>query len=142
MFGRDQRSRGRSRKVDEACELEMEAGKKEVAERDKVVSILERELEKTRTALGISNGKLKLKEEVAAAAMAAQKSAEQSLRLADIRATEFRNRMEELSRQLEAIDSGNRDRRKVRHRCWPWQSLRDSINNAGPPLPEIQALLP
>nr|AND01134.1 hypothetical protein [Linum usitatissimum] len=127
----------------EACELEVEAGKKEVAERDKVVLILKRELEKTRTALGISNGKLKLKEEVAAAAMAAQKAAEQSLRLADIRATEFRNRMEELSRQLEAIENGNRDRRKVRHRCWPWQSLRDSMNNAGQRrLPEMQALLP
>ncbi|CAN0902784.1 Uncharacterized protein At3g49055 [Linum grandiflorum] len=121
----------------EACELEVEAGKKEVAERDKVVWILKRELEKKKAELEISNGKLKLKEEVAAAAMAAQAAAEQSLQLADIRATEFRNRMEELSRQLEAIESRNRrDRRKVRDRCWPWQGLRQR------PLPEMQALLP
>ncbi|XWS61187.1 hypothetical protein CRYUN_Cryun07bG0104000 [Craigia yunnanensis] len=56
----------------EACELEVEAGKKEVEERDKVVVILKQELEKTKAALEISNGKLKLKEELAAAAMAAQ----------------------------------------------------------------------
>ncbi|CAN1264699.1 Uncharacterized protein At3g49055 [Linum perenne] len=127
----------------EACELEVEAGKKEVAERDKVISIMKQELEKTRAALKISNSKLKMKEEVAAAAMAAQAAAEQSLQLADTRATEFRNRMEELSRQLEALESRDRVRQKVRHRCWPWRGLTDSMNNARQRrLPEMQALLP
>ncbi|CAN1751735.1 Uncharacterized protein At3g49055 [Linum perenne] len=127
----------------EACELEVEAGKKEVAERDKVISIMKQELEKTRAELKISNSKLKMKEEVAAAAMAAQAAAEQSLQLADTRATEFRNRMEELSRQLEALESRDRVRQKVRHRCWPWRGLTDSMNNARQRrLPEMQALLP
>ncbi|OMO98162.1 putative ATP binding protein [Corchorus olitorius] len=42
----------------EACELEVEAGKKEVEERGKL-----QELEKTKAALEISNDKLKLKED-------------------------------------------------------------------------------
>ncbi|KAL1069776.1 hypothetical protein V6Z11_D12G288000 [Gossypium hirsutum] len=63
----------------EACELEVEAGKKEVEEREKLVVILKQELDKTKTALEISNGKLKLKEELAAAAIAAQAAAERSV---------------------------------------------------------------
>ncbi|KAH7538048.1 hypothetical protein FEM48_Zijuj03G0157900 [Ziziphus jujuba var. spinosa] len=60
----------------EACELEVEAGKREIEERDEVVGILRQELEKTKTALDISNPKLTQKEELAAAAQAA---AEKSL---------------------------------------------------------------
>ncbi|KAK9292786.1 hypothetical protein L1049_020766 [Liquidambar formosana] len=51
----------------EACELEVEAGKHVVEERDKVAAILQQELEKTKAALDISNSKLKLKEDLAAA---------------------------------------------------------------------------
>ncbi|XWS50492.1 hypothetical protein CRYUN_Cryun12cG0091800 [Craigia yunnanensis] len=78
----------------EACELEVEAGKKEVEERDKVVVILKQELEKTKADLEISNGKLKLKEELAAAGMAAQAAAEVSAAGCS-RATGLRERIEE-----------------------------------------------
>ncbi|KAF2320443.1 hypothetical protein GH714_027525 [Hevea brasiliensis] len=66
----------------EACELEVEAGKKELEERDKVVVILKQELERRKAALEISNGKLELKKELATAAMAAEAAAEKSLQLA------------------------------------------------------------
>ncbi|XP_052204742.1 uncharacterized protein At3g49055 isoform X2 [Diospyros lotus] len=133
----------------EACELEVEAGKNAVEERDKVVSILKLELDKTKSALDISNSKLKLKEELAAAAMAAQAAAERSLQLADSRASELCERIEELTRQLEKADSREHRRHKVRHCCWPWQTLKvnpsgtDSRNqNIRQMLPEMQALLP
>lgn len=131
----------------EACELEVEAGKNVVEERDKVVSILKQELEKTKAALDISNGKLKLKEELATAAMAAQAAAERSLELADSRSAGLNERIEELTKQLEEIENRERSRHKMRRICWPWRSL-----NVNPPpnntstrgkrmLPEMQALL-
>ncbi|KAF5959995.1 hypothetical protein HYC85_001204 [Camellia sinensis] len=128
----------------EACELEVEAGKNVVEERDKV-----QELEKTKAALDISNGKLKLKEELAAAAMAAQAAAERSLKLADSRAAGLHGRIEELTRQLEEAESRERNRHKVRHICWPWRFLKaNRANNTNPRfrnssrmLPEMQALL-
>ncbi|XP_028084005.1 uncharacterized protein At3g49055 isoform X2 [Camellia sinensis] len=128
----------------EACELEVEAGKNVVEERDKV-----QELEKTKAALDISNGKLKLKEELAAAAMAAQAAAERSLKLADSRAAGHHGRIEELTRQLEEAESRERNRHKVRHICWPWRFLKaNRANNTNPRfrnssrmLPEMQALL-
>ncbi|XVF53584.1 hypothetical protein PTKIN_Ptkin05aG0110000 [Pterospermum kingtungense] len=133
----------------EACELEVEAGKKEVEERDKVVMILKQELEKTKSALEISNGKLKLKEELAAAAMAAQAAAEKSLQLADRRAAGLRERIEEVTKQLEEAESRERSRRKVRHICWPWRPLKmnitnntnNRVQNVKRMLPEMQALL-
>ncbi|GFY84184.1 hypothetical protein Acr_03g0009580 [Actinidia rufa] len=134
----------------EACELEVTAGKNIVEERDKVVLILKQELEKTKAALDISNGKLKLKEELAAAAMAAQAAAERSLQLADSRAAGLHERIEELTRQLEEADSKERTRRKIRHICWPWRALRANIppngtnartQNFKRMLPEMQALL-
>ncbi|OMO71771.1 putative ATP binding protein [Corchorus olitorius] len=97
----------------EACELEVEAGEKEVEERDKLVVILKQELEKTKAALEISNGKLKLKEELATAAMAAQAAGERSLQLADSRAAQLRDRVEELTKQLEEAESRERSRRKA-----------------------------
>lgn len=133
----------------EACELEVEAGKNVVEERDKVVSILKQELEKTKAALDISNGKLKLKEELATAAMSAQAAAEWSLKLADSRAAGLHGRIEELTRQLEEAESRERNRHKVRHICWPWRFLKaNPANNTYPRfrnssrmLPEMQALL-
>ncbi|XP_057249271.1 uncharacterized protein At3g49055, partial [Beta vulgaris subsp. vulgaris] len=108
----------------EACELEVEAGKHVAQEHNKLVSILKQELEKTRTALQVSNKKLQLKEEVAAAAMAAQSAAERSLQLADSRAVGLRERIEELTRQVEEIDnSQKKNRRRMRRICWPWQAL-------------------
>lgn len=85
---------------------------------------MKQELEKTRTALQVSNKKLQLKEEVAAAAMAAQSAAERSLQLADSRAVGLRERIEELTRQVEEIDnSQKKNRRRMRRICWPWQAL-------------------
>ncbi|KAK0597156.1 hypothetical protein LWI29_022314 [Acer saccharum] len=148
----------------EACELEVEAGKNEIEERDKLltqyldstqsihkVDILKKELEKTKTALDISNGKLKLKEELAAAAMAAQAAAEKSLQLADSRAAGLREQIEQLTKQLEEAESKERSRLKVRHICWPWRVLRlnatannntnNRTQNVRRMLPEMQALL-
>ncbi|XP_061997253.1 uncharacterized protein At3g49055 [Rosa rugosa] len=126
----------------EACELEVEAGKNEIEEREKLIAILKKELEKTRAALDISNGKLKLKEELAANAMAAHAAAEKSLQLADSRAAGLRTRIEELTRQLEEADSRERNSRRVRHICWPWRSFKvNPANNVRRLLPEMQALL-
>ncbi|KAK3037188.1 hypothetical protein RJ639_030081 [Escallonia herrerae] len=133
-----------------ACEMEVEAGNSIVEERDKVIAILKQELEKTKAALDVSNGKLKLKEELAAAAMAAQAASERSLQLADNRASELRERIEELTRQLEEIEKRERgNRRRVRHICWPWRVLKFSsahstnttVRNVRRMLPEMQALL-
>ncbi|KAL5994382.1 hypothetical protein ACLOJK_024432 [Asimina triloba] len=112
----------------EACELEVEAAKAAVEERDKQAAILKEELEKTKGSLEETKGKLKLKEEVAAAAMGAQAAAEKSLQLADSRTAAFRERIEELSRELEEAESRREraNRRKARHVCWPWPSLRIS----------------
>ncbi|KAI5347069.1 hypothetical protein L3X38_014948 [Prunus dulcis] len=131
----------------EACELEVEAGKNEIGEREKVIAILKQELEKTKAALDISNGKLKLKEELAATAMAAQAAAERSLQLADSRAAGLRLRIEELSRQVEEAESRERNNRRVRCICWPWRPLKvnpNAQNRVGAVrrlLPEMQALL-
>ncbi|XVF12520.1 hypothetical protein REPUB_Repub08aG0125500 [Reevesia pubescens] len=125
----------------EACELEVEAGKKEVEERDKVVVILKQELEKTKAALEISNGKLKLKEELAAAAMAAQAAAERSLQLADRRAAGLHERIEELTKQLEA-ESREKSERKVRHKCWPWRALKMNISNNSNNRVNVKRMLP
>ncbi|XP_021713550.1 uncharacterized protein At3g49055-like [Chenopodium quinoa] len=133
----------------EACELEMEAGKHVAQEHNKVVAILKQELEKTRTALQVSNKKLKLKEEVAVAAMAAQSAAEKSLQLADNRAAVFRERIEELTRQVEEDESKQKNnKRRLRRICWPWQALYPATTNSRVGnldikhmLPEMQAFL-
>lgn len=72
-----------------------------------------------------SEKKLKYKEETATAAMAARDAAENSLRLADMRSSRLRERVEELSRRLELFEtqSDTRDRRSSRYMCWPWQWL-------------------
>ncbi|XP_056694307.1 uncharacterized protein At3g49055 isoform X2 [Spinacia oleracea] len=118
-----------------ACELEVDAGKHVAREHDKLVNILKQELEKTRTTLQVSNKKLKLKDEVVAAAMAAQSAAEKSLQLADSRTAGLRQRIEELTRQLEEEDENrqknNNRRRRMRRICWPWLALNsaNSTNN-------------
>ncbi|KAL5139701.1 Uncharacterized protein HKD37_10G029534 [Glycine soja] len=133
----------------EACELEVEAGKKEIEERNKVVAALKQELHKTKAALNISNGKLRLKEELAVTAIAAQEAAERSLRLADTRAVELRRQVEELTRQLEEAEKHEHNSHKVRRICWPWQVFKLSsgniasnrVGNAKRMLPEMQALI-
>ncbi|KAG5230690.1 hypothetical protein OIU76_022708 [Salix suchowensis] len=133
----------------EACELEVEAAKKAIEEREKLVVILKQELEKTKANLEISNGKLKLKDELAVAAMAAQAAAERSLQLADSRAAGLRQRIEELTRQVEEAESKERRCNKVRHICWPWRAIKaatantanNRVQNVKRMLPEMQALL-
>ncbi|KAL9270066.1 hypothetical protein AKJ16_DCAP09593 [Drosera capensis] len=149
----------------EACELEAEAEKNVVEEHDQLLMafliitenaasisqthILKQELEKTRAALEVANSKLKLKEELAAAAMAAQQAAEKSLQLADSRTTGLHQWIEELTRQLEEAESRERNScRGIGRICWPWQPIR--LNPAAAAtakvnvrrfLPEMQSLL-
>lgn len=73
-----------------------------------------------------SEKKLKFKEETAAAAMEARDAAEKSLRLADLRASRLRDRVEELTHQLEESDTredSRRSRNGPRYVCWPWEWL-------------------
>ncbi|KAJ0963794.1 hypothetical protein J5N97_028916 [Dioscorea zingiberensis] len=138
----------------QACELEVEAGKTVIEERDREVAMLKEELARTKAALDASNNKLKLKEKLADTAVAAQEASEVSLRLADSRSTILRERIEELTKQLEEEASvGKKEKdgghRRLRYACWPWRVLR--FTPAAPPragnrnrrrmLPEMEALL-
>lgn len=69
--------------------------------------------------------KLKFKEETASAAMAARDAAEKSLKLADMRSSRLRDRVEELTHQLEEFENreDSRGRNRPRYVCWPWQWL-------------------
>lgn len=132
----------------EACELEVEAGKNAVEEYEKLVDILKQELVKVKADLDLSNGKLKLKEELVSTAIAAQEAAERSLQLADRRVAVLHARIEELTKELEAADERERPKKiRVRHICWPWRALKFSTantttnRNVKQLLPEMQALL-
>ncbi|XP_042433117.1 uncharacterized protein At3g49055-like [Zingiber officinale] len=113
----------------EACELEVEAGKAVILDLEKEVALLKEELKRTKLALDAANNKLHLKEKLAKTAMAAQAAAEATLQLADKRSAGFRERIEELTRQLEeeSEHSARREksvgRRRVRYVCWPWQAF-------------------
>ncbi|MED6121123.1 hypothetical protein PIB30_027333 [Stylosanthes scabra] len=109
----------------EACELEVEAGKNEIQERDKLVGALKQELQRTKSSVETWKGKLRIKEEVAAAAIAAQEAAERSLKLADKRAVELRQMIEQLNKQLEEADKRERTGTRPTRFCWPWQEAMD-----------------
>lgn len=121
----------------EACELEVEAGKVAIEEREKEVAMLQQDLEGTKAALEAASNKLLMKERLAATAMAAQAAAEASLQLADSRSSELRDRIEELTRQVEEeADHSKKEQRKssrkrVRHVCWPWRALKLTPNWQG-----------
>lgn len=85
-----------------------------------------------------SEKKLKFKEETTAAAMAARDAAEKSLRLADLRASRLRDKVEELTHQLEELENREDSRGRNRHRyvCWPWQWL--GLDFVGVQRPETQ----
>ncbi|XP_073128302.1 uncharacterized protein At3g49055 [Henckelia pumila] len=132
-----------ARRWRDACELEAEAGKNAVMERDKLISILKQGLEKNSAALDVSNGKLKLKNELVSAADAAREAAERSLQLADSRAAGLRERIEELTKQLE--DCEKRSKRRIRYICWPFplnpaNSPAGGIRNVKQMVPEMLAL--
>lgn len=108
-----------------AAEQEAAAGRAVEQEFVAQLSSLKQELEEAKQALSESEKKLRFKEETAAAAMAARDAAEKSLRLADTRASRLRDRVEELSHQLEEFESreDSRGRNRPRYVCWPWQWL-------------------
>ena len=84
--------------------------------------MLKEELEEAKHAIKESEKKLKFKEETAAAAMGAREAAERSLKLADNRATRLRERMQELNRKVEDLET-HRDTNssnRARYVCWPW----------------------
>ena len=106
------------------------------------VAILKQELEKTRAAMDMSNGKLKMKEELVSAAMAAQAAAERSLQLADSRAAGLRERIEELTRRLEESEGRERSRLKIRYICWPWRVLKVNTANSASKVRDVRRMLP
>ncbi|KAG9140444.1 hypothetical protein Leryth_016179 [Lithospermum erythrorhizon] len=109
-----------------AAQEEAAAGKAVEEECTEQLFTIRRELEEAKQAEAESERKLKFKEETAAAAMAARDAAEMSLKLADMRSTRLREKVEELTRQLEERDSKETSRTgstRSRYMCWPWQWL-------------------
>ncbi|KAJ3693041.1 hypothetical protein LUZ60_012136 [Juncus effusus] len=108
----------------EACELEVEAGKSAIKERNKELALLKLELDQTTESLHTSNTKLQLKQQLATTAMAAQSAAETCLRLADSRSASLTDRIEELTKQLEELEEERwKSKRRVRRVCWPCQGF-------------------
>ncbi|KAF3431166.1 hypothetical protein FNV43_RR25896 [Rhamnella rubrinervis] len=109
-----------------AAEDEVVAGRAVEQEFLAQLSALKKELEEAKGAMLESEKKLKFKEETAAAAMAARDAAEKSLKLADMRASRLRDRVEEPTRQLEEFENREdlrRGRIGPRYACRPWQWL-------------------
>ncbi|CAL5349797.1 unnamed protein product [Camellia sinensis] len=121
-----------------AAQQEAAAGKAVEQEFVAQLSAIRQELEEAKQAVVESEKKLKFKEETAAAAMAARDAAEKSLRLADSRASRLRDRVEELTHQLEQLDTRENTRRlnRPRYVCWPWEWL--GLNYVGFQGPEVQ----
>ncbi|KAK2384544.1 golgin subfamily A member [Trifolium repens] len=108
-----------------AAEQEAAAGTGVEQEFVAQLSTLKQELEEAKQTMLESEKKLKFKEETAAAAMAARDAAEKSLKLADMRSARLRDRVEELTHQLEEFENreDSRGRNRPRYVCWPWQWL-------------------
>ncbi|KAH9318196.1 hypothetical protein KI387_019965, partial [Taxus chinensis] len=109
----------------DAAEQEAAAGKAVMEEFQEEITTLRQDLEEMKLSLDEANSKLKSKEEMAAAAVAARDTAEKSLQLADERSSRLRARIEELTRQLEELDGGDEQHniRRMRYACWPLQWL-------------------
>ncbi|EYU30609.1 hypothetical protein ABFS82_11G062800 [Erythranthe guttata] len=131
-----------------AAQQEADAGK--AVEQDYVAQLasVRQELEEARQAVMESEKKLKFKEETAEAAMGARDAAEKSLRLADMRSSRLRDRVEELTRQLDELDTRESSSATTittalnRHRyvCWPWQWLGlDYVGSQRSELPQQTA---
>lgn len=108
-----------------AAEQEAAAGRAVEQDFAAQLSSIKQELQEAKQAVLESEKKLKFKEETATAAMAARDAAEKSLRLADSRASRLRDRLEELTRQLEEFENREdlRGQNRPRYVCWPWQWL-------------------
>ncbi|KAL0385448.1 UNVERIFIED_CONTAM: hypothetical protein Sradi_2939100 [Sesamum radiatum] len=108
-----------------------------------LLASVRQELEEAKQAVIESEKKLKFKEETAEAAMAARDAAEKSLRLADMRASRLRDRVEELTRQLDELDTretSGAGLRRLRYVCWPWQWLGlDYVGSRRPEIPQQNA---
>ncbi|KAJ9549436.1 hypothetical protein OSB04_021979 [Centaurea solstitialis] len=127
-----------------AAQQEAEAGRAIEQEYVAQLSTLRQALEEAKKAVMESEKKLKFKEQTAGAAMAARDAAERSLRLADSRATRLRDRVEELTRQLEQLDTRETSsglRSGPRYVCWPWQWLGlSAVGSHHPRNPNMQPL--
>ncbi|KAK4256642.1 hypothetical protein QN277_006341 [Acacia crassicarpa] len=121
-----------------AAEQEAAAGRAVEQEFVAQLSALKQELEDAKQSMVESENKLKFKEETTAAAMAARDAAEKSLRLADLRASRLRDRVEELTHQLEELENreDSQGRNRSRYVCWPWQWL--GLDFVGFQRPETQ----
>ncbi|KAL5188333.1 Uncharacterized protein HKD37_05G013828 [Glycine soja] len=108
-----------------AAEQEAAAGRGVEQEFVAQLSALKQEFEEAKQSMLESEKKLNFKEETAAAAMAARDAAEKSLKLADLRSSRLRDRVEELTHQLEEFENreDSRSRNRPRYVCWPWQWL-------------------
>ncbi|XP_047161412.1 filament-like plant protein 3 [Vigna umbellata] len=108
-----------------AAEQEADAGRGVEQEFVSQLAALKQELEESKQSMLESEKKLKFKEETAAAAMAARDAAEKSLKLADLRSSRLRDRVEELTHQLEDIENreDSKGQNRPRYVCWPWQWL-------------------
>ncbi|KAF5200578.1 paramyosin [Thalictrum thalictroides] len=86
------------------------------------LSYLRQELDQTKEVILELETKLRLKENVATAAMGVKDASEKSLRLADLRNSKQREWLEDLSRQLESVMQKDlQNQNKQRYSCWPWQ---------------------
>lgn len=109
-----------------AAQEEAAAGKAVEDECNEQLFAVRTALEEAKQAVTESERKLKFKEETAVAAMAARDAAEKSLRLADMRSARLREKVEELTRELEERHSKETSRTgstRPRYMCWPWQWL-------------------
>ncbi|XVF43868.1 hypothetical protein PTKIN_Ptkin02bG0074900 [Pterospermum kingtungense] len=108
-----------------AADQEVAAGRAVEQEFIAQLSVVKQELEEAKQAMLESEKKLKFKEETAAAAMAARDATEKSLGMAYMRASGLRERVEELSRQLEVFETrgDSRGRNGSTYVCWPWEWL-------------------
>eukprot|EP00250_Pteridium_aquilinum_P002695 c12918_g1_i1 orf=401-2332(+) len=113
----------------QATTKEAEAGGallEEVERCQEEIAALRKRTEHLSESLEESNSKLQSKEEMTMAAIAARSAAERSLRIADERAVELRERIEELNRQFDALerlgDGGISS--GLYNMCWPNQWFR------------------
>ncbi|KAJ7570992.1 hypothetical protein O6H91_01G144000 [Diphasiastrum complanatum] len=105
---------------------------KEVEKCNEEIASLNGELVEVRKSLQEANYKLKSKEEMAAAAVTARNAAERSLRIADEKAADLRERLEEMAQQLDEAD-GRIERSHIcgvgfLDLCCSWLRRRDRHN--------------
>eukprot|EP00250_Pteridium_aquilinum_P029657 c39912_g1_i1 orf=203-2251(+) len=118
----------------QAATKEAEAGAillEEVERLQEQVSFLKEQARQLSDLLEDCKIKLRSKEEMAAAAIAARKAAEQSLRIADERAVQLRKRIEDMARQFELLDGKDDGVTPVGwyDACWPWLRGKNSYSH-------------